>query len=119
MRRRLPVTSAPDDLDAATRSALGRWLESEVRAGRLPREFLHRGRAKTLLGQCIDWHKANGVQRADWAATFRNWVRKQAEIDRDKVASRRERYAYEHPQEDRGRGESDLEPVGPLLRLIR
>ena len=119
MRRRLPVTQAPEKLPTETLLALSLWLQAEVKAGRLPREFLSKGRAKTMLGQCLDWHRSNGVQRADWPATARNWFRKQAEIDRDKLASRRERYAYEHPQEDRGRGESGLEPVGPLLRLIR
>ena len=33
-----------------------------------------------LWAACRDWHLANGVLRADWEATFRNWLRKEAEF---------------------------------------
>jgi len=36
--------------------------------------------------QCRDWHLANGVQRANWEATFRNWLRNADLWERDHQA---------------------------------
>ena len=37
--------------------------------------------------KCRDHHLANGIQRVDWEATFRNWLRKEHEITRKLAAS--------------------------------
>lgn len=92
-------TNPPEDLSAEEIRSIRRWVDRSIAEGRLPDRYGAKGVLRDLLDQCLDWHRANGVRRADWCATFRNWIRKD-------YAMRRERYEREHPQEAGRRGAS-------------
>lgn len=72
MRRR-PLTDAPDRLDPHARERMRVWARSHLPWGdrRLGRSW----------AECRDWHRAQGVLRADWEAAFRNWLRKEVEFE--------------------------------------
>ena len=90
-RRRLPVSPAPEDMSDEQKLTLWVWhVEGWPGRYRLPngthdpkarRAFLRRE-----IDDCLDWHRANGVLRADWLATVRRWIRKTH--DRDGFARR-------------------------------
>jgi hypothetical protein len=56
--------------------------------------------------ECRDWHLANGVDRADWEAAFRMWLRKTVEIQR-----------REGRPPDRPRRRSEPEQLGVMQLL--
>ena len=85
--RKLGLTHAPERLDDEARARIRRWAERFA-----PEVALHLGRH---WGQCRDWHLANGIQRANWEATFRNWLRKAEEFEREHQARVRGKKAEE------------------------
>ena len=71
--KRRPLSDAPDRLPAESRERLRGWARSHLPWGekRLGRSW----------AECRDWHRAQGVLRADWEAAFRNWLRKEVEFE--------------------------------------
>lgn len=70
-RRRL--TPAPDrlkDYDPASLDRIRAWAAE--RWGALARDWWLREEWE----KCRDWHRMNDVQRRDWEAAFRNWLRR-------------------------------------------
>ena len=70
---RRPLTDAPDRLEPDARARIRCWAEAQ-----LPAVVDHLGRH---WAECRDWHLSHGVLRADWAAAFRNWLRKAVEFE--------------------------------------
>lgn len=71
--KRSALTEAPDVLTGEQMDDLRLWCEGAFPSlvDRLP----------DLVDGCLDWHRSNGRTRRNWTATFRSWVRKQAEIE--------------------------------------
>ena len=70
---RRPLTDAPDRLEADARERIRAWAAAHV-----PSVALHLGRH---WAECRDYHLSRGILRADWAAAFRNWLRKAVEFE--------------------------------------
>lgn len=73
MAQRRPLTDAPERLEPAARERIRDWARSHLPWGD--------SRVGRSWGECRDWHLSRGVLRADWEAAFRNWLRKELEIE--------------------------------------
>ena len=48
-------------------------------------------RIEEQMATCFDWHRSHGVERIDWDATLRNWMRRSHKDDRSRNPPRPER----------------------------
>lgn len=78
---RKKLTDAPEDLSAAEKAALNKWLRKKINEGDLPRAYWSGTKARRMVEHCLIYHRARGIQRASWVATVQEWFRKQAEMD--------------------------------------
>lgn len=65
--RRRPLTDAPELLEPDARDRIRVWARAHLPWGDR--------KLGTRWAECRDWHRAQGVLRADWEAAFRNWLR--------------------------------------------
>lgn len=73
MPRARPKTDAPDELNYDDRVAITRWLKEKY-----PRLLMKPHLISEMWETCADWHRARGERRSDWAASFREWIRRSA-----------------------------------------
>jgi hypothetical protein len=93
--RARPRTEPPAALSADALAALGRWASETLRRPDLA------ARVPELVAACLDHHRGRGTLAADWCATARTWIRREAQWTRPSagrspaapgsVAARRER----------------------------
>jgi len=76
MTKRKPMSDPPDELTEEEKTRIKTWVLAtwESTGDRLIPKL---GR---MWEACRDWHLSNGVQRANWEATFRRWIRKEEEF---------------------------------------
>ena len=74
MVKRKPTTDPPWELSELEKKRIAKFIVEKYP------QFSRNKKGALMWEQCRDWHLSNGVQRANWEATFRNWVRKQAEF---------------------------------------
>lgn len=84
-RVRAPLTQAPEELTPAQQQRIKTWALEQWPGN----PGVLRRRLRGLWEECRDWHLSRGVLRADWEATMRNWVRKDAEFSRSDRRGRR------------------------------
>lgn len=77
-------TEAPSQIELTDEHI--RWFQEK----RLP------GDPWDLAEECLDWHRANGVKRVDWIATWRNWCRqnRRFQAQREGVTDKRKQDAH-------------------------
>lgn len=70
-RRPREQSPAPDGLAPAPLEAVRIWCQERfpALAARVPE----------LVAACLDWHRSKGNLHADWSATARTWIRREAE----------------------------------------
>jgi hypothetical protein len=93
--RRRARTEPPAALSPEALAALERWARETLRRPDLA------ARVPELVAACLDYHRGRGTLAADWSATARTWIRREAQWTRPSagrspaapgsVAARRER----------------------------
>lgn len=71
---------------------------------------------KRLWMLCRDYHLGDGIQRANWEATFRKWIAKEDEIRGNRRPSYRER---EYPQDRTSPRSSAPVALANVIPLVR
>ena len=101
------LTDPPEVLDEESKARIKKWCKENY-----PHKFKSLG---NLWCECADWHLSNGVERANWEATFRNWIRTSDKFDKDKKRKEGDRYWNETPQESRAPGSRELTPIIEII----
>lgn len=94
-------TSPPDNLEPT---------DTDYRVGEAV--GLSRGQVDFLVGAMLDYFRGKGEQRADWHATFRNWIRNSPRYDRGHGA------AVSRNGQPPGGGMSDEDLVGDIVSVV-
>ncbi len=102
--KRKPLTDPPDKLTLDERKRLLEWATSHW-----PRIGPHLGRHWV---ECRDWHLSRGVMRANWEATFRNWLRQASKFDPQGWSR------YGRGSQPQRRVAGDPQPLGEVVRLF-
>jgi len=100
-------TDPPESLEDEEKERVKNWCKENY-----PHKFKSLG---NLWHECIDWHLSNGVQRVNWEATFRNWIRRSAEFEADKRRKEKDPYWNETPQESRDAGDRNLISISDII----
>lgn len=76
-------------------------------------------RVESMWAECLDWHSARGIERVDWVAVFRQWVRKRQKFDeRDRDADAITRAALARTPRT-GSRPADRGGVGTIIEIAR
>ncbi len=101
----------PEDLTKREQALFSAWMKKNY-----PR-WNTRERKRELVNACLSHHAATGNRRryVAWLPACRNWVTKQAGIERER---KRGNYADETPQEARGGDSQEPERLADILPLF-
>ena len=117
-RARKPLSPPPDSLTDEEKREVVSWLRVKQAEGLIPRTYGRREVAE-MHEACLLWHQARDEWKRDWAASLKEWIRREAGMKRES----RERYRRrEYPQERRGdssgqMGLLDLEEMGKVISI--
>lgn len=98
-------TPAPHALSDEQRKQIKEWVSEDK--GLRP----YAKKLKSYWAECRDWHLSRGIYRADWAAQFRIWMRRQVEIDSGHYTQK-----HELPQEKRTSKSDNVVPITDALK---
>lgn len=107
-RSRRPLTPAPDALTALEKQGMKAWCRDKFP------QYAKNGPGGMfdLIESCLNWHRENERWRRHWLQAYREWIRKEARFEVNRLArDRRER-----PQMDGPRAE-DLEELAEVIQL--